>query len=392
VNRRRWLLAGAGACMALGLFAALRPETPAYPTTEPGWSARWQEATAGIGLEPGTGWSEWTAAVAEATAQTDTDPPLAPEQLRTRLTAIDWPARVTPPGTDTTLVAEPDWTRVFEAIAEGIDRAADSGDADNAVGWARLAHRIEQGVGVHDGFAGSILRCRLGAITDRAVRDATSQGLFSLHGEPADAVENRLGDLIGLCIEGGPFGAELAARLERERALRAALDADLPAADLRRLERLFYDLDGSNRGRAAAAERTRAMLDAIASGRYPRAASVLPDIDAALDARRAARAERVGLQMMLSLERHRLRRGAYPDTLSRLVPDQFIHQPVDPFGFGEHFGYRVLDPGAPTPAGGYLLYSFGPDRDSDAGRPMDETGQGDLVFNPPPDAIPEPAP
>lgn len=383
MTRRRWLLAGAGVCMGMGLFAALRPAAPVYPSDDAGWSARWDAAAAGIGLAPGDGWDRWTDAVARAAGLTRADPALTPDQLRTRLAAIDWPERVTPPSTGATIADEPDWTQIFEALAGGIDRAASDSDADNAVGWARLAHRIERGVGAHEGYAGSVRRCGLGTITDRAVRGAAGGGLFSPGPVPSDADENRLGDLIALCIEGGPFGAELATRLERERAVRAALSTNLPRADLRRIEVLFYDLEESHRGRTAGAGRLRATLDALARGRHPSMASVLPDIDAATDARRAARAERVGLQMMLSLERHRLRNGAYPQSLEELVPDQFIHVPVDPYGFGERFGYRVLDPLASTPADGYLLYSVGPDRTPDAGRPLDADARGDLILNPP---------
>lgn len=390
MSPRARLLLAAGVCVGVVLFAVFRPVSVAYPTDDAGWQQRYEQALAGIGVDPGTGWTRWTDSAARAADLTAAEPALTPEELRAGLAAIDWPERVTPPTTHAAPNRAPDWSRVFGAIAGGIDEAAATGEADAAVAWAELAHRIELGVGVHAGYAGTVERCRVGSITDRAVRSAVSAGLFSSGLGPPDAVENRLGDLIGLCIEGGPFGIELTTRLERERALRRAVESGASPSDRRRIERLFEDLEGSHRGRAASADRARAFLDELAQGRHPGVASLLPDVTAATDARRAARAERAGLQMMLALERHRLRRGAYPDTLDALVPDQFIRLPVDPFGFGEGFGYRVLEPAAPTPAGGYLLWSVGPDRTPDEGSPLGADGRGDLVFHPPPAKEPSP--
>jgi hypothetical protein len=80
---------------------------------------------------------------------------------------------------------------------------------------------------------------------------------------------------------------------------------------------------------------------------------------------------------MVAVERHRSRTGVYPASLAALAPVELLRVPVDPFGFGEDFGYALLDPASARPASGYRLWSMGPDRRADGGDPA-----ADLVFNP----------
>lgn len=96
---------------------------------------------------------------------------------------------------------------------------------------------------------------------------------------------------------------------------------------------------------------------------------------------------RAGLQAALSIERHRARHGAYPDTLDALDPTLAV--PVDPL-HGDPFGYRILvDDPSRRP---YLLYSTGLDRGDDDGntdegwpeRALERNWPGiDYVLNPP---------
>lgn len=64
--------------------------------------------------------------------------------------------------------------------------------------------------------------------------------------------------------------------------------------------------------------------------------------------------------IVLALELHRLRRGAYPERLDQLVPDYLPALPPDRFD-GTPVKYRLEE-------GGPVLYSVGPDRKDDQGR------------------------
>jgi hypothetical protein len=62
----------------------------------------------------------------------------------------------------------------------------------------------------------------------------------------------------------------------------------------------------------------------------------------------------------VAIERYRLRRGAWPDSLAALVPDLLPTVPLDPFD-GQPLRYRRL-------ADGVVIYSIGPDSADDGGK------------------------
>lgn len=65
---------------------------------------------------------------------------------------------------------------------------------------------------------------------------------------------------------------------------------------------------------------------------------------------------------ILAVHRHRARTGQWPDTLAAIDPEIMRSDPIDPHS-GQPFGYAVIDD-RPT------LWSAGPDRDNDDGRPI----------------------
>lgn len=67
---------------------------------------------------------------------------------------------------------------------------------------------------------------------------------------------------------------------------------------------------------------------------------------------------------LLGVHRHRAITGAWPATLADIDPTVMRFDPIDPHS-GQPFGYAVIDD-QPT------LWSFGPDRDNDDGRPIPE--------------------
>jgi hypothetical protein len=91
------------------------------------------------------------------------------------------------------------------------------------------------------------------------------------------------------------------------------------------------------------------------------------------------------LIIKLALRAYELDHDRLPQSLSELVPDYLQAVPVDPFS-NAPFRYRPNDTD-----NGYILYSFGPDRDDDNGQPLVEE-KGDLtdanLFPPSPPATP----
>ncbi|MDW8208545.1 MAG: hypothetical protein RMJ43_11980 [Chloroherpetonaceae bacterium] len=69
----------------------------------------------------------------------------------------------------------------------------------------------------------------------------------------------------------------------------------------------------------------------------------------------------------LALRAFKQERGAYPRELQELVPGYLSQVPADPFGAGSLVYRRVGE--------SYRLYSIGPDRQDDGGRPMDKGNQ-----------------
>ncbi|MCC5823961.1 MAG: hypothetical protein LAT64_11070 [Phycisphaerales bacterium] len=371
MNRRAGvavLLVGA-ILLALAAWWSLRPT--GLPTSDAGWAARWHAEADEVGRTPGEGWSEWVAAGATL-REARSHGPLTIERLMDIVPEDGWPEQITPPAH----AAAPDarWPDAMHTIADAVRAASDRADGHAVIALAALAGRIEAGMGVDAGLQGAVERFAAGAAVDRALQDAVSRGVFG-PGDPGLAMLTALND------DAAGFGIDWAIRVERERALRACAEAGAHGA-ARLIGRLYTDLDLSARGRPGAAARVEATADALRRGEHPEAMAFLPDIDAVIDARRAARAERVGLAVMLGLERFRARTGGYPQRLGELVPIEFGRVPVDPFGFGELFGYRLIDARAERPESGYRLWSMGPNRIDDGGTAMDPDGAGDRVFNP----------
>lgn len=76
-------------------------------------------------------------------------------------------------------------------------------------------------------------------------------------------------------------------------------------------------------------------------------------------------------------ERHRGATGEWPASLDVLVPAQLSALPPDPFADGQplRLGRDPLRPEA------RVIYSVGPNRSDEAGRPLDPaSGEGDLVY------------
>lgn len=101
--------------------------------------------------------------------------------------------------------------------------------------------------------------------------------------------------------------------------------------------------------------------------------------------------KRRGLIVMLALEQHRHRSGAYPESLASLPVDLQSVAFRDPYS-GKPLGYRRLD--APDAHGrGYILYSVGHDGRDDGGADVEaarrksgtlQVGPGDIILNEPP--------
>jgi hypothetical protein len=98
-----------------------------------------------------------------------------------------------------------------------------------------------------------------------------------------------------------------------------------------------------------------------------------------------------GIRLQLALELHRAAHGRYPESLEALAPEFLAEVPPDAFN-GQRFGYRLLSP--EEDRRGYLLYSFGADREDNGGVTSPRNsfaafqlpfGAGlDFVFNVPP--------
>jgi hypothetical protein len=75
-----------------------------------------------------------------------------------------------------------------------------------------------------------------------------------------------------------------------------------------------------------------------------------------------------GVQILLGLEIHRARTGAYPQSLNELVPGVFTQLPVDVIAKDGSFKY-VLRPAEVTTGRPFLLYSIGRDQTDNQGNP-----------------------
>ena len=133
---------------------------------------------------------------------------------------------------------------------------------------------------------------------------------------------------------------------------------------------------------------------------YPVVHIMLPAVGKSLRAQDQIRLESVGTRLMILIELHRARTGAYPEARSDLVASVVPEVPLDPFTW-KSFGYRRLAKGEGADGRAYLLYSYGGDEVDDGGKPAkviwdalhsDKAAGTDFIINRPrPKPIPQPA-
>ncbi|MHC4399356.1 MAG: hypothetical protein ACYTG0_06735 [Planctomycetota bacterium] len=98
---------------------------------------------------------------------------------------------------------------------------------------------------------------------------------------------------------------------------------------------------------------------------------LLPAVQAGAVAEERSKVTLEMTQVAMALAAYRSEHGEYPRRLARLVPEYLEEIPADPFGEGE---VRYKRRGK-----GYLLYSFGMNREDDEGRSWDQEPYGDDV-------------
>ena len=126
---------------------------------------------------------------------------------------------------------------------------------------------------------------------------------------------------------------------------------------------------------------TRYMDQAVANARQPYAAHppdpALPDdpINRLMDSSNLpsmrinetrSDTQNALLLTLLALRAYRLEHGAFPATLSALVPGYLQSVPDDPFALSDPLRYKLI-------GGKYVLYSVGPDGKDDGGKPIFDT-------------------
>lgn len=85
-----------------------------------------------------------------------------------------------------------------------------------------------------------------------------------------------------------------------------------------------------------------------------------------LEASDAMSANRAGTRTLIALERFRIARGAYPETLDELVPAYMTETPLDPYT-GLVLGYIPPSRGPHAGGRGFVLYASGSDLKDDGG-------------------------
>lgn len=138
----------------------------------------------------------------------------------------------------------------------------------------------------------------------------------------------------------------------------------------------YHSIDRSFRAYMAEAEKPYRQRRPVRLPREPLAHLMLPVLDRALLAAEKNRASLHLLRLELALQEYHGRHGKYPETLTALVPEILPVVPDDPYS-GQPFRYQ-------TGAGGYSLYSVGPDLKDDHGTPLlgdytQPNSSGDLV-------------
>lgn len=117
-----------------------------------------------------------------------------------------------------------------------------------------------------------------------------------------------------------------------------------------------------------AASRQFATLDAIADSdsTSPVIKAMIPALSRTLASEDQLLTTLHGVQILLGLEVHRARAGAYPQSLNELVPGVFTQLPVDVVAKDGAFKY-VLRPADVTTGRPFLLYSIGRDQTDNQG-------------------------
>jgi hypothetical protein len=138
----------------------------------------------------------------------------------------------------------------------------------------------------------------------------------------------------------------------------------------------YHSIDRGFRAHIAEAEKPYRQRQPVQLPREPLARLMLPVLDRALLTAEKNRASLRLLRLELALQEYHGRHGKYPETLTGLVPEILPVVPDDPYS-GQSFRYQMG-------AGGYSLYSVGPDLKDDRGTPLlgDYTrpnSSGDLV-------------
>jgi hypothetical protein len=129
------------------------------------------------------------------------------------------------------------------------------------------------------------------------------------------------------------------------------------------------------------ARKSQSMFTELALALSPGAGRIMQASINSFDSSRQRSDTRLRLAIVtLALRRYHLERGNYPDSLSPLVPEYLAEVPLDPYS-GQSIRYQL------EPSKGYVLYSVGPDRVDDGGKPFPERSdwtkvRGDMLVDP----------
>ncbi|HYE62154.1 MAG TPA: hypothetical protein VD997_09165 [Phycisphaerales bacterium] len=136
---------------------------------------------------------------------------------------------------------------------------------------------------------------------------------------------------------------------------------------------------------------------ALDTKRHRVLAVTMPNLPGAIEKMDEVEVEAAGVEVMVALERYRLKHGAYPETLAPLSPAFLRSVPRDPFT-GAEMLYRGPKGGPHAGGRAWVVYSAGYDQKDDGGREDTEdptraiTGRGmagragglDFIVNPAP--------
>lgn len=366
-----------------------------YPTTPEGWTARWIAAAAEHGRTPGEHWDLW---LEVAPAAFNEDDPDAARAALDRLTGLEPITTAVPESIGTVGVLTDhsgDLSGIRDtlrgAVLPGLETALRANDGDAAAAHLERAWTLAR---VSDA-SGTLI----GGLVNAAVVTATLEVLRSdLRAAAASAAvvdlvstapltdlawSLRMEREVGVMVM-GEFGGAGPIIAGDQAAVYEDLLADWAAYETTRDEQVRARID---------AVLHRLENDRVYRLRRPGLDMLVPAVDKAARALRAAAAERDALVVMLALERWRADRGVYPPSLEVLVPAYLPGLPDDPFSDGP-LRYRLIDASSDDPFGAYVLYSVGTNRTDDGGVEMpallgrglmDPDHAADHVFNRPPE-------